>query len=124
MFLTKVSLADKFARFSEQWSPKIAGEINDSYVKLVKFQGDFVWHHHDHEDEMFLVIKGRMLMGLRDPEERVIEVNAGEFIIIPKGVEHRPSAPEETQVVLLEPKTTLNTGNVRDERTREKLERI
>jgi mannose-6-phosphate isomerase-like protein (cupin superfamily) len=124
MSISKVSLADKFARFSEQWSPKIAGEINDAYVKLVKFQGDFVWHHHDHEDEMFLVIKGRMLMGLRDPEEREIEVNPGEFIIIPRGVEHRPSAPEETQVVLLEPKTTLNTGNVRDERTRERLERI
>jgi mannose-6-phosphate isomerase-like protein (cupin superfamily) len=124
MPIAKVSLADKFARFSEQWSPKIAGEINDSYVKLVKFQGDFAWHHHDHEDEMFLVIKGRMVMALRDPEEHEIEVNAGEFIIIPKGVEHRPSAPEETQVVLLEPKTTLNTGNVRDQRTLEKLERI
>jgi mannose-6-phosphate isomerase-like protein (cupin superfamily) len=124
MTISKVSLADKFARISGQWSPKIAGEINDAYVKLVKFQGDFVWHHHEHEDEMFLVIKGRMLMGLRDPEEREIEVNPGEFIIIPKGVEHRPSAPEETQVVLLEPKTTLNTGNVHNERTREKLDRI
>jgi mannose-6-phosphate isomerase-like protein (cupin superfamily) len=124
MTISKVTLADKFACISEHWSPKIAGEINDAYVKLVKFQGDFVWHHHDHEDEMFLVIKGRMLMGLRDPEEREIAVNPGEFIIIPKGVEHRPSAPEETQVVLLEPKTTLNTGNVRDERTLEKLDRI
>jgi mannose-6-phosphate isomerase-like protein (cupin superfamily) len=124
MTISKVTLADKFARISEHWSPKIAGEINDAYVKLVKFQGDFVWHHHDHEDEMFLVIKGRMLMGLRDPEEREIAVNPGEFIVIPKGVEHRPSAPEETQVVLLEPKTTLNTGNVRDERTLEKLDRI
>jgi mannose-6-phosphate isomerase-like protein (cupin superfamily) len=121
MNLEKVSLTDKFSRFSEQWSPKIAGELNDSYVKLVKFQGDFVWHHHDHEDELFLVIKGRMLMRLREPgtnAEREIEVHPGEFIIIPKGVEHRPSADEETQVVLLEPKTTLNTGNVRDERTR------
>lgn len=127
MSLAKVSLADKFARISEHWSPKIAGEINDSYVKLVKFQGDFVWHHHDHEDEMFLVIKGSMLMDLRDPEsnaERRIEVNPGEFIIIPKGVEHKPRADEETQVILLEPKTTLNTGNVQNERTREKLDRI
>jgi mannose-6-phosphate isomerase-like protein (cupin superfamily) len=124
MTISKVTLADKFARISEHWSPKIAGEINDAYVKLVKFQGDFVWHHHDHEDEMFLVIKGRMLMGLRDPEEREIAVNPGEFIIIPKGVEHRPSAPEETEVILLEPKTTLNTGNVHNERTREKLDRI
>jgi mannose-6-phosphate isomerase-like protein (cupin superfamily) len=117
----KVNLADKFSRFSDYWSPKIAGEINDLYVKLVKFQGEFVWHHHDHEDEMFLVVKGRMLMRFRDQEAWVGE---GEFIIVPRGVEHMPVAPEECQVVLLEPKSTLNTGNVRNERTLAELDRI
>jgi len=123
--LDKVNLAQKFALFSEHYSPKIVGELNDSYVKLVKFQGDFMWHHHDYEDELFLVIKGEMRMKLReDGAEREIMVRPGEFIIIPRGVEHLPSASEETQVVLLEPKTTLNTGNVQNERTVAKLQRI
>jgi mannose-6-phosphate isomerase-like protein (cupin superfamily) len=117
----KVNLAEKFAQFSEHWSPKIAGELNDSYVKLVKFQGEFVWHHHDKEDELFLVTKGRMLMRLRDRE---VWVEEGEFIIVPRGVEHMPVAPEETQVVLLEPKSTLNTGNVKNERTVTDLGRV
>ena len=125
--LAKVSLADKFSLFHEHYSPKIVGDLNDSYIKLVKLQGEFVWHHHDHEDEMFLVVKGRLFMGLLDGENgavREIAIDPGEFIIIPKGTEHKPRADEETHIVLLEPKTTLNTGNVRGERTVETLERI
>lgn len=117
----KINLQDKFAKFSDYWNPKIAGELNDSYVKLVKFQGEFVWHHHENEDELFLVVKGRMLMRFRD---RDIWIEEGEFIIVPKGVEHMPVAQEEVQVVLLEPKSTLNTGNVENERTVSELERI
>jgi mannose-6-phosphate isomerase-like protein (cupin superfamily) len=123
--LDKVNLAQKFSLFSEQYSPKIVGELNDSYVKLVKFQGDFMWHHHDDEDELFLVITGEMRMKVReDGAEREIMVRPGEFIIIPRGVEHLPSAAEETQVMLLEPKSTLNTGNVQNERTVAELQRI
>ena len=117
----KVNLAEKFNLFEEHWSPKIAGEVNDSYVKLVKFTGEFVWHHHEAEDEMFLVVKGSMRMRLRD---RDIEVGAGEFIIIPRGVEHMPVADEEAHVILFEPKTVLNTGNVLNERTRPELGRV
>ena len=119
--LEKVNLSEKFGLFDEQWSPKIAGEVNDSYVKLVKFQGDFVWHKHDEEDEMFLVVKGRITIRLRDGDVRLEE---GEFIIIPRGVEHMPVAEEEAHVILFEPKTVLNTGDVRNERTREVLGRI
>src|SRR5262245_13571664 len=108
--IRKVNLEEMFGRFQDQWKPKIVGEVNDSFVKLVKFQGEFVWHHHDHEDEMFLVVKGRMRMQLKDRE---IQVASGEFIIIPRGVEHKPVADEETEVVLFEPNSTLNTGNVR-----------
>ena len=116
-----VNLQDKFGGFQEYWSPKIAGEVNDCFVKLVKFKGEFVWHHHENEDELFLVVKGRLRMRFRDRE---VWVNPGEFIIVPKGVEHLPVADQEVHVVLLEPKTTLNTGNVRNARTLEKLERI
>ncbi len=119
--ISKANLPEKFSQFNEQWSPKIVGEINDAYVKLVKFQGEFVWHHHEHEDELFLVVKGSFTMKLR---ERDIEVGEGEFIIIPRGVEHKPVADAECHVLLLEPKTTLNTGNVRNERTLNELERI
>lgn len=123
--MDKVNLAQKFSLFSEQYSPKIVGELNDSYVKLVKFQGEFVWHHHEHEDELFFVIQGEMRMKLRENgSEREIVVRPGEFIIIPRGVEHMPSAAEETQVMLLEPKTTLNTGNIENERTVAELQRI
>jgi mannose-6-phosphate isomerase-like protein (cupin superfamily) len=123
--LDKVNLAQKFSLFSDQYSPKIAGELNDFYVKLVKFQGPFVWHHHDAEDELFFVVKGTMRMGVRENGvERQIVVGPGEFIIMPHGVEHRPSADEETQVMLLEPKTTLNTGNVANERTLRELQRV
>ena len=116
-----INIAQKFSQFHEPWSPKIVGEINDSYVKAVRFVGEFVWHHHDNEDEMFLVVQGRMRMKFRDHEEIV---NPGEFIIVPRGVEHLPVAEPETQVLLFEPKTTLNTGNVTNERTLPQLERI
>lgn len=119
--INKVNLVDKFARFSEHWNPMIVGELNGQQVKLVKFSGPFTWHHHDIEDEMFLVVKGRFRMEFRDSE---VWLEEGEFIIVPKGVEHRPVADDEAQVLLFEPATTLNTGNVRNERTREKLERI
>jgi mannose-6-phosphate isomerase-like protein (cupin superfamily) len=109
-----VNIAQKFTLFDEHWSPRIAGELNESYVKLAKIKGEFVWHHHEDEDELFLVVKGRLLMKLRDGDRWVEE---GEFIIIPRGVEHKPVAPEEVHILLLEPKTTLNTGNVQDEHT-------
>jgi mannose-6-phosphate isomerase-like protein (cupin superfamily) len=112
--MDKVNLVQKFSLFQEYWSPKITGELNDSSIKLVKLKGEFVWHHHDTEDELFLVIKGRLLIKLRD---RDIFLEEGEFVIIPRGVEHLPIAEEEAHVLLLEPKTTLNTGNVRDEKT-------
>jgi mannose-6-phosphate isomerase-like protein (cupin superfamily) len=119
--IEKVSLADKLRRFSDHWSPKVVGELNDSYVKLVKLHGEFVWHHHEAEDELFLVVKGKLLIKLRD---RNIELEEGEFVIIPRGVEHLPVATEEAHVLLLEPKTTLNTGNVTSERTVAELERV
>ncbi|MCL4396548.1 MAG: cupin domain-containing protein [Chloroflexi bacterium] len=112
--MEKVNLAQKFGAIDDYWNPRIAGELNDSHVKLVKLKGEFVWHHHDAEDELFLVIKGKLLIRLKD---RDIRIDEGEFVIIPKGIEHLPIADEEAQVLLLEPKTTLNTGNVQDERT-------
>ena len=119
--MDKVNLAEKFSLFADHWSPKIVGELNDSYVKLVKLKGEFVWHHHEKEDELFLVVKGKLLIRLRD---RDLWLQEGEFVIIPKGVEHLPVAEEEAHVLLLEPKTTLNTGNVRNERTLANLQRI
>jgi mannose-6-phosphate isomerase-like protein (cupin superfamily) len=119
--MQKVNLADKFTQFDELWKPKIVGELNGQMVKLVKFQGPFVWHHHDHEDELFLVVKGRFRLEFRD---RQVWLEQGEFLIVPKGVEHRPVAEEEAQVLLFEPATTLNTGNVRNERTVDKLESL
>jgi mannose-6-phosphate isomerase-like protein (cupin superfamily) len=116
-----VNLKQFFDRFHDQWSPKIVGEVNDAYVKVVKLQGEFVWHHHDDEDELFLVVKGRLRLKLRD---RDLVLGPGEFAIIPRGVEHLPVAEEETHVVLLEPKSTLNTGNVRNERTVAELDRL
>ncbi len=120
--MRKVNLSEAFASFHDAWSPKIAGDINDSHVKLVKLAGAFDWHHHDVEDELFLVVKGRMRMGLRTGD---IDVDAGEFIIVPHGVEHRPEAlTKECHVLLLEPKTTVNTGNVETARTVRELERV
>jgi mannose-6-phosphate isomerase-like protein (cupin superfamily) len=123
--MDKVNLAQKFSLFSEHYSPKIVGEVNDAYVKLVKLQGDFVWHHHDVEDELFLVVKGALRMNIRENGAvREVLIHPGEFIIIPHGVEHIPSADEETHIMLLEPKSTHNTGNVENVRTRAELERI
>ena len=121
MATEKVNLAEKLELLHEYWSPKIVGELNDSHVKLVKFKGEFVWHFHEREDELFLVLRGRLLMKFRDREVRIKE---GEFIIVPRGVEHLPVAEEEVHVMLLEPKTTLNTGNVESERTIHQLERL
>lgn len=119
--IERVSLVEKLNSFQDYWSPKIVGELNDSFVKLVKLKGEFVWHHHEAEDELFLVVKGSLLMKLRD---RDIRVEEGEFVIIPRGVEHLPVAEEEVHVLLLEPKSTLNTGNVANERTVAELDRI
>src|SRR6266498_1324971 len=119
--MQKVNLTEKLAQFSDQWKPKIVGELNGQQVKLVKFQGPFEWHHHDHEDELFLVVRGRFRMEFRDRSEWV---EAGEFIIVPHGVEHRPVADEEVDVLLFEPATTLNTGNVRSDRTVDSPERL
>ncbi len=119
--MDKVNLAEKLGRIREQWQPKIVGELNGQQVKLVKFEGPFVWHHHDAEDELFYVVRGRFRMEFRD---RAVWVEQGEFIIVPRGVEHRPVADTEAEVLLFEPATTLNTGNVRNERTVERLERL
>jgi len=116
--MEKINLAEKFSLFKEQWSPKIVGELNGQMVKLVKFKGPFVWHHHDNEDEMFYVVRGSFDMEFRD---KIITINEGEFIIVPKGVEHRPNAKEEAEVMLFEPASTLNTGNVKNERTQNEL---
>ncbi|MGH7137746.1 MAG: cupin domain-containing protein, partial [Pirellulales bacterium] len=116
-----VNLQDKFGRFSDYWSPKIVGELNGQQVKLVKFQGEFVWHKHDNEDELFLVVNGRFRIEFR---ERHVWLSEGEFLIVPRGVEHRPVAEEEVHVLLFEPASTLNTGNVQDDRTVANLDRI
>ena len=117
----KVNLAQKFAMVDEHWSPKIAGELNGQHVKLVKLLGEFVWHHHEEEDELFLVVKGRFRMEFRD---RHVWIEEGEFIVVPRGVGHRPVADEEAHVLLFEPVSTLNTGNVRNELTAARLDRI
>jgi mannose-6-phosphate isomerase-like protein (cupin superfamily) len=117
----KVNLQQKLATFSAHWQPKIVGELNGQLVKLVKFQGSFVWHHHETEDEMFMVVRGRFRMEFRDRE---VWLEEGEFLIVPRGVEHRPVADEETHVLLFEPATTLNTGNTENEMTVKELERI
>lgn len=119
--MEKVNLADKLSCFDELWSPKVVGELNGQQVKLVKVKGEFVWHHHDHEDELFLILEGSLKMELRDGD---VWLEPGEFLIIPRGVEHRPVAAEEVHLLLFEPATTLNTGNVRNERTVERPQRI
>jgi mannose-6-phosphate isomerase-like protein (cupin superfamily) len=117
----KVKIAEKLSLFDERWSPKVVGELNGQHIKLVKLLGEFVWHHHDEEDEMFLVIDGRFRMEFR---EREVWIEEGEFIVVPRGVEHRPVAEEEASVMLFEPASTLNTGNVRDGMTVTELDRI
>ncbi|MCC6677522.1 MAG: cupin domain-containing protein [Phycisphaerales bacterium] len=117
----KVNLDRAFATFSEHWSPRIAADLNGQQVKLVKFKGAFDWHHHEHEDELFLVHKGSFVMEFRD---RRIELHAGEMLMVPRGVEHRPVAEHEVEVILFESATTLNTGNVITEKTVAELKRL
>ena len=119
--MPKVNLAEKFGLIKEYWSPKIAGELNGQYVKLAKFKGEFVWHQHEKEDELFLVTKGRLTIQLRDGD---VDLSEGEFFIVPAGVEHRPMAQDEVYALMLEPISTLNTGNVTNERTLQELEWI
>jgi mannose-6-phosphate isomerase-like protein (cupin superfamily) len=119
--MEKINIAEKFSRIAEYWKPHIAGELNGQQIKLVKFKGEFVFHHHQAEDEMFLVVKGRFRMEFRDRQEWVEE---GEFIVIPRGVEHRPVAEGECWIMLFEPASTLNTGNVQNELTQRQLQRV
>lgn len=119
--MEKVNISEKLSHFNDHWNPRIIGELNGQHVKAVKLKGEFVWHHHDNEDELFLVIKGQLKMELRD---KTIVINEGEFLIVPRKVEHRPVAEQEVHILLFEPASTLNTGNVENERTRKKLEKI
>ncbi len=119
--MEKVNLSEKLDKITEHWKPKIIGELNGQHLRLVKFRGEFIWHHHDEEDELFLVLEGRLVIRLRD---RDITLNAGEFFIVPRGVEHCPIADREVHALLLEPAGTLNTGNVRSDRTVENPEWI
>ena len=119
--MDKINLKEKFGLFTENWSPKVVGELNNQYVKLVKFEGEFTWHKHDMEDELFYVVKGSFRMELRDKQ---VELNEGDMMIIPRGVEHRPVAEQQVWVMLFEPASTLNTGNVINEKTKHVLDRI
>ncbi len=119
--MDKVNLADKFALFSEHWSPKIVGELNGQHVKLAKFEGEFVWHKHDHEDELFFIVEGVLKIEFRD---KTVTLKKGEFMIVPKGVEHKPVAESEVWVMLFEPATTLNTGDIENELTKPELDRL
>jgi mannose-6-phosphate isomerase-like protein (cupin superfamily) len=130
--MNKVNLLQKLSLINDHWNPRVIGELNGQYLKLVKFQGPFTWHHHDNEDEMFLVVKGRFRMEFREAgsnsdeglQERAIWLEEGEFLIVPRGMEHRPVADDEAHVLLFEPATTLNTGNVENVLTRQKLDWI
>lgn len=119
--MEKVKVADKFDLFSDYWNPKIAAELNDSYIKLAKLKGEFVWHHHENEDERFFVTKGRLVIKLCDGE---VLIEPGEFVVIPCGVDHLPVAEDEVHVILIEPKTTLNTGNVVSDKTVTDLRKV
>lgn len=119
--MEKVNIKEKLNLFSDYWNPRILGDLNGQQVKAVKLKGEFIWHHHDHEDELFLVIQGKLKMEFRD---KTVEVLPGEFIIVPHGVEHRPVAEEEVHLLLFEPASTLNTGNIENERTKKHLEQI
>ena len=119
--MNTINLKEKFSRFSDYCTPRILGEVNDCHIKAVKLKGEFIWHHHENEDELFLVLKGTLRMKFRDHEAVVRE---GEFVIVPRGVEHCPVADEEVDIVLIEPKSTLNTGNITNERTVAQLEHI
>ena len=119
--MQKVNIKNKFDLFSEYWAPKIVGDLNDSHVKIAKFKGEFTWHKHDNEDELFFIISGKLLIKFRDQD---VCLDEGEFLIIPKGIEHMPVAENEVCVMLIEPKTTLNTGDVENQLTKAKLDRI
>ena len=119
--MEKINLDQKLSLFSDHWNPRIVGELNGQHVKLAKLKGEFVWHHHEHEDELFYVVKGKLRMEFRD---KTVEMESGEMIVVPKGVEHKPVADEEVHVMLFEPASTLNTGNVENERTRKELETL
>ena len=119
--MNKININEKLSLFNDHWHPRIVGELNGQQVKLVKLQGEFVWHKHDNEDELFYVVKGVLKMEFRD---RTVVINEGEFLIVPRGVEHKPVADNEVAVMLFEPASTLNTGNTRGEMTRETLENI
>jgi mannose-6-phosphate isomerase-like protein (cupin superfamily) len=119
--MNKVILSEKFALITEYWSPKIAGELNGQQVKLAKLKGEFIWHHHEAEDELFFVVKGSLKMELRD---KTIQLNENEMLVVPRGIEHKPVAYEEVWIMLFEPACTLNTGNVVNERTKDELETI
>ena len=119
--MDKVNISEKFNQFNDYYNPRLIGELNGQHVKAVKLKGEFIWHHHDHEDELFLVIKGKLKMEFRD---KIVEVTSGEFIIVPRGIEHKPVADEEVHLLLFEPASTLNTGNIENERTRKELEKI
>ncbi|HKI44430.1 MAG TPA: cupin domain-containing protein [Balneolales bacterium] len=119
--MDKINLAEAFSRINEFWSPQIAGELNGQQLRLAKLKGEFVWHHHENEDELFLVIRGRLIIHLRDKD---VELREGEFFIVPRGVEHQPESPGEAWVVLFEPAETLNTGNLENERTKRNLGHI
>lgn len=121
MAIDKINISQKLSLFADHWNPRIAGELNGQYIKLAKLQGEFVWHKHDHEDEMFLVISGTLQIEFRD---KTVEINPNEFIIVPRGVEHKPSAEKEVCIMLFEPQSTLNTGNIQNELTKNKLDKI
>lgn len=121
MEIDKINISQKLSLITDHWNPKIAGELNGQHIKLAKLQGEFIWHKHDHEDEMFLVISGTLKIEFRD---KTVEVNPNEFIIVPRGVEHKPVAEKEVSIMLFEPQSTLNTGNVQNEFTKNKLDKI
>jgi mannose-6-phosphate isomerase-like protein (cupin superfamily) len=119
--MRKVNINEKFSQFTDYWNPRIIGELNGQQVKAARLKGEFIWHHHEHEDELFLVMKGKLKMEFRD---KTVEIGEGEFIIVPRGVEHKPVAEEEVELLLFEPASTLNTGNVENEKTKKELKHI
>jgi mannose-6-phosphate isomerase-like protein (cupin superfamily) len=119
--MDKVNISEKFNQFNDYFNPRIIGELNGQHVKAVKLKGEFVWHHHEHEDELFLVMKGKLKMEFRD---KTLEIYPGEFIIVPRGIQHKPVAEDEVHILLFEPDSTLNTGNINNERTRKELEKL
>lgn len=126
--MNKINLASKLALFTDHWNPRIIGELNENHIKLAKLQGDFIWHRHELEDELFVVLKGRLMIDFRADDNnsgvRTVEINAGEIVVVPKGVEHRPHAEEEVHIMLIEPKSVINTGALENEWTRKELQRI